>query len=257
MPAIQIILHPTDFSDHSRYAFQTACSLARDYNARLILLYVAAPCVAPLSAEPPPDPLQPAESQDVLKGGFPWPQPADPKIVVEHRVAEGDAQSEILSLATALKCDLIVMGTHGRTGLGRLLTGSVAEDVLRKAACPVLLVRSSLPETLPVQAQPLAKPAEIVDIRPLGKALTTAKTETLAKVDECEISRAIVPAGQNVSVKTGKGMLVVECVEGRVAFTASGKTQSLGAGTFLYLPAGEFCSAKGIDESSILLMIQL
>jgi nucleotide-binding universal stress UspA family protein len=56
----------------------------------------------------------------------------------EHRLAEGDAAAEIVRVADEIKADLVVMGTHGRTGLGRLLMGSVAEQVVRKAPCPVL-----------------------------------------------------------------------------------------------------------------------
>jgi nucleotide-binding universal stress UspA family protein len=142
MPSIQTILHPTDFSDNSQYAFQMACSLAKDHKASLILFHVIPPLVAPILPDPAPNPLQPAEAQECLRWWqFAWPQPPDANIRVEHRVAEGNAPKEILRLAQALRCHLIVMGTHGRTGLDRLLTGSVAEEVLRKAPCPVLVVR--------------------------------------------------------------------------------------------------------------------
>jgi nucleotide-binding universal stress UspA family protein len=71
--------------------------------------------------------------------------PADPAVHVEHRLKEGAPATEILRTARALECDLIVMGTHGRTGVGRLLMGSVAEEVLRKAPCPVLTVKTAIP----------------------------------------------------------------------------------------------------------------
>jgi nucleotide-binding universal stress UspA family protein len=58
-------------------------------------------------------------------------------------------------VAEEIPCELIVMGTHGRTGLGRLLTGSVAEQVLRRAACPVLTARMSFPEAAPVSGGPI------------------------------------------------------------------------------------------------------
>jgi nucleotide-binding universal stress UspA family protein len=61
---------------------------------------------------------------------------------LEHRLVEGDAATVILQVATEIKCDLIVMGTHGRTGLSRLLMGSVAEQVVRNASCPVLTVKT-------------------------------------------------------------------------------------------------------------------
>jgi nucleotide-binding universal stress UspA family protein len=147
MPSIRTILHPTDFSENSRYAFQTACSLARDHDARLVLLHVMVPASAPLIDAPATDSSRSTESQEALKGRFPWPLPLDSDIVVEHRAAEGDPIEEILRMAKSLQCDMIVMGTHGRTGLRRLLTGSVAEEVLRRASCPVLAVRPPFPES--------------------------------------------------------------------------------------------------------------
>jgi nucleotide-binding universal stress UspA family protein len=70
--------------------------------------------------------------------------PPDPKVQLERRLVEGDAAPEILHQAGEVKAGLIVMGTHGRTGLGRLLMGSVAEHVVRKATCPVLTVKAPL-----------------------------------------------------------------------------------------------------------------
>ena len=67
-------------------------------------------------------------------------------VPIEHRLEEGDPTTEILRVAEEAKSDLIVMNTHGRTGVGRLVLGSVAEHVLRKAPCPVLIVRVTLPE---------------------------------------------------------------------------------------------------------------
>ena len=60
---------------------------------------------------------------------------------MEHRLAEGDAATETLRLALVEQCDVIVMGTRGKSGLGRLLIGSVAEEVLREATCQVLVVK--------------------------------------------------------------------------------------------------------------------
>jgi nucleotide-binding universal stress UspA family protein/quercetin dioxygenase-like cupin family protein len=257
MPAIQTILHPSDFSDSSRYAFQMACLLAKENKARLILLHVIPPSVDPLSTEPPPNPLQPAESQESLKGRLDWPQPPDSDVRVEHRVAEGDAPAEILRLAQALPCDLIVMGTHGRTGLSRLLAGSVAEEVLRNAVCPVLAVRTPLRAAPATEADFLAKPGDIVDVRPLGTTLAAAKTKTLAKTDNLEVIRLIVPAGKDIPEHKAKGALVVHCLEGQVAFTAMGQTQSLQAGELLHLPPGESHSVRGLRDASLLLTIFL
>jgi nucleotide-binding universal stress UspA family protein len=77
---------------------------------------------------------------------------------VEHRLEEGEPAAQILRVAKETKAGLIVMGTHGRTGLERILLGSVAEKVLRKAVCPVLTVR------IPILAE-ATKPVEL----PSGK----------------------------------------------------------------------------------------
>jgi nucleotide-binding universal stress UspA family protein len=145
MLTVRTILHPTDFSEHSKLAFRLARSLARDYGARLIVLHVA---------EPPPGAvgervftLPPPLDLEALRQRLQKLKPRDPKIPVEHRVVEGLADTEILKAAEATKCDVIVLGTHGRTGLDRLLMGSVAEQVLRGAPCPVVTVKTPLPAT--------------------------------------------------------------------------------------------------------------
>jgi nucleotide-binding universal stress UspA family protein len=79
---------------------------------------------------------------------------------VAHHLVRGDPAAEIVRLARKAKCDLIVMGSHGRTGLQRLLMGSVAEEVARNAHCPVLTVRNGTREML----QPAA--IKNVDMKP-------------------------------------------------------------------------------------------
>jgi nucleotide-binding universal stress UspA family protein len=151
MLAIRTILHPTDFSKHSQYALGLACALARDYGARLVVLHVVtAPTVIYGEGVVPPDMDElRAEAQEQLDG-IPLPR-AD--IRAERRLEEGDAVETTLRVAQEVRADLIAMGTHGRTGILRLLMGSVAEQVLRKATCPVLTVRTPFPETVP-EAQP-------------------------------------------------------------------------------------------------------
>jgi nucleotide-binding universal stress UspA family protein/quercetin dioxygenase-like cupin family protein len=254
MPSIQTILHPTDFSENSRYAFQTACALARPNQATLLVLHVMMPSVSPVFQPPPPDPSRSAESQESL-APLPWPEPSDPQTRVEHRVAEGDPAEEILRLAEELRCDLVVMGTHGRTGLGRFLTGSVAEEVLRKAVCPVLVVKTPLRATPEVERETTAKPGERIDVKPLGTALGSARTRRLVRSAPVEVVRLIVRAGQVIPEHTSQGEILVQCLEGRVAFTALGKTQTLEAGTLVYLPAGEPHALQGIENASLLLTI--
>jgi nucleotide-binding universal stress UspA family protein/quercetin dioxygenase-like cupin family protein len=256
MSSIQTILHPTDFSDNSDYAFRTACSLAKDHKACLVLFHVVPPLVAPIMTEPAPNPMVSAESQDcVRRWHFVWPEPPDPSVRVEHRVAEGIASKEILRMAQELKCDLIVMGTHGRTGLDRLLTGSVAEEVLRKAVCPVLVVRMPPPQKDTPQAEEWARPGDIINVRPLGAALAAAKTKALAKADGLQIIRLIIPAGKEIQEHKTNASLVVQCLEGCVNFTALRKTQPLLAGELLYLPKGEPHAIKGVEDASLLVSV--
>jgi nucleotide-binding universal stress UspA family protein len=154
MLPIRTILHATDFSAHSRAAFEVACGLARDYGARLVVCHVVAPPVATLggmqSVPPLPEEYGRREAEEELyrlhaPGG---------DVRVERRLRQGDAAAEILFLAEEIPCDVIVLGTYGRTGVGRLLLGSVAEHVLRKAPCPVLTVKHRVPAgAAPFQAR--------------------------------------------------------------------------------------------------------
>lgn len=139
MLPLRTILHPTDFSAPSRQAFQLAWSLARDHGAKLIVLHVAPPLVvygefgAITRTEMELDHLR--KELGEIRG-------PDASVPLEHCLEEGEASSHILHIAKEKACDLIVMGTHGRTGLSRWLLGSVAEHVMRRAPCPVLTVKA-------------------------------------------------------------------------------------------------------------------
>jgi nucleotide-binding universal stress UspA family protein len=145
MLTIKNILHPTDFSENADFAFRLACPLAWDYNARLVVLHVAAPPPIVGYAEGIV-PIEPPVSYDAIRAKLHEVRAAKLPIAVEHRLTEGDAATEILATAKEMHCDLIVIGTHGRTGLSRLLMGSVAEQVLRRADCPVVTVRRPSPK---------------------------------------------------------------------------------------------------------------
>jgi nucleotide-binding universal stress UspA family protein len=141
---IRTILHPTDFSEPSRYAFQVACALTKDHGGRLLVLHAgAAPVVALTDGVVVPLDLESYKA--LMTAQLHEVRPADPQVRVEHRLELGpDPVTEILRVAEGEHCDLIVMGTHGRTGLRRILMGSVAENVMRRAPCPVLTVRGPL-----------------------------------------------------------------------------------------------------------------
>jgi nucleotide-binding universal stress UspA family protein len=143
MLPIRTILHPTDFSERSCCALQLAAALARDHGARLLLLHVGElPSMAYGEAVLV---LDRAAYITELHSKLEQVAVALPPDHVERRVALGDAVTEIVAVAEEAPCDLIVMGTHGRTGLRRALLGSVAEQVLRRAPCPVLTVKTPFP----------------------------------------------------------------------------------------------------------------
>ncbi len=141
MLSINRILVPIDWAELSNRAFHLAASLARDHNAELVVLNVV-----PLPAEmygPPSECYL-----DHLLVELHRLRPNDPNTRVQYLLAEGFPAPEILRVAREAQCDLIVMGTHGRTGLNRFVMGSVAEEVLRLARCLVLTVTCNVPANL-------------------------------------------------------------------------------------------------------------
>ena len=144
MLTIRAILVAADFSACSEDAFRVARALARDYRARLIVLHVATPPPFITPGELQRALQRPDGYRAELEGRLRLVYAVDSPGSVEYRVQDGDPAVEILGVAREAGCDLIVMGTHGRTGLDRLLMGSVAEQVVRKAPCPVLTVKIPL-----------------------------------------------------------------------------------------------------------------
>ena len=141
------ILVPIDFSDHSRKALQYALPFAEKYGAKIILLHVVEPRVYPENYF---DVIIPAEMEQVnmelaataRKQLGEWRrQEIDPKIAADSIVRIGKPYAEIINTAKELDIDLIVIATHGYTGLKHVVLGSTAERVVRHAVCPVLTVR--------------------------------------------------------------------------------------------------------------------
>jgi nucleotide-binding universal stress UspA family protein len=135
---IKNILHPTDFSPGAGAAFEAACSLAERYGASILVLHVAVPPIAGQSGLLPP----PQGDWAALEERLAQIQPENKTVRVIHRMELGMPAAEIVRLAGETHPELIVMGTHGRTGFRRLMMGSVAEEVVRKAPCSVLAVKS-------------------------------------------------------------------------------------------------------------------
>lgn len=157
MIEIRRILCPIDFSDFSRRALDHAVAIADWYESTITLLHVSA--IAQVVAYAPGSAMLPSavltgEDRDALLASMKRFADAEAgsRIPVEFEISEGHAAACILARAAAMPADLIVMGTHGRSGFERLMLGSVTEKVLRKAACPVLSVPRHAPEAVPAPA---------------------------------------------------------------------------------------------------------
>lgn len=154
MTEIKRILCPIDFSDHSRHALDHAVAIARWYDSTITLLHVCT--VIPVAAYAPGTPILPSAvltpaDRDELRASmkrFAEDEGAG-DVPVEMEVLEGNTVAEILLAADRLKSDLLVMGTHGRSGFERLVLGSATEKVLRKATCPVLSVPRGVKDAVP------------------------------------------------------------------------------------------------------------
>jgi universal stress protein A len=155
MLSIRTILHPTDYSECSQGAFRLSCSLARDYGARLFLLHVIPPPLLVDGGDPVAG-MVITEFLDEQRQRLEQMRPPEPQLEVAHRLTRGDPATEILRVSQEVNCDMIVMGTHGATGLKRVLMGSVAEGVAREARCPVVIVKKPF---RPVES-PRAPPVE-------------------------------------------------------------------------------------------------
>ncbi len=134
------ILIPIDFSRASEAAIQVATPLACDSGAKLIIAHVEQPLVPYGGGE-----IYSADILDThtraLKMALENVKPIDPRVACTHRLLSGDPAGEIVRLAQEENVDMIITSTHGRTGISHALLGSVAENIVRRAPCPVLTLR--------------------------------------------------------------------------------------------------------------------
>ena len=132
----------TDFSHESKKAFPYALALARKFEASLILLYVV-PAHLPAELSHIGIVLEEARLLEEAREHLPRFRQAelDPHLHVDALVLNGGPAHEICRTAETQAADLIVMATHGHTGLKHFMLGSVTENVVRHAPCPVLVVR--------------------------------------------------------------------------------------------------------------------
>jgi nucleotide-binding universal stress UspA family protein len=136
------ILHPTDYTKHSEPALRTAAEFAHDHAAELVILHVVetlGPENLPygeVAAHPQPEAYRKRLWEEIHKVQLPHPVTH-----VVYVLSEEDPVTAILRTAEELHCDLIVLGSHGVTGWRRWFVSSVAEEVVRRADCPVLVVK--------------------------------------------------------------------------------------------------------------------
>ena len=144
------ILFPTDFSTMGQAALELATALARERGAKLLIAHVEEPPMAYGGGELYYGIEEPNREQ--LQKMLTEVLPTDTAVGYEHRLVIGSPATAIVYLAEKENVSMIVMPTHGRTGLTRMLMGSVAEEVVRKAKCPVLTVKAA-PAPKPAQKQ--------------------------------------------------------------------------------------------------------
>lgn len=137
---VKKILLATDFSDQSDAALQMATALARDSGATLLIAHTVE--LAPVGADRGfGGYVAEGEVAEIARVQLEALAPSDSRVGYSHKLLEGAPAEAIVQYADEEGADLIVIGSHGRTGFTRLLLGSVAEAVVRHAKCPVLTVK--------------------------------------------------------------------------------------------------------------------
>jgi len=164
---VRTVLVTTDFSDTAREAFQPAWLLAEKFGAALIVAYVEEDRVTPMTVEYTAVGLNDILREQAARTGAQLKEFTSECLGdgcgVELKIATGTPHVEIIRLASECRADLIVMATHGRGGVAHALLGSTTERVLRRAPCPVFVVRAraaqegvGLPDVDELDAEPSA-----------------------------------------------------------------------------------------------------
>lgn len=145
MLPVRRILFPTDFSEHAEYAWSYTLTIAQQFGAEVHLLHVVAPpprLTEAYAVNFDPEKMVKAQTDEANAAMDRQVEAAKDRRLMFHReVRVGVDFREIIDYAAKHEIGLIVMATHGRTGLAHVLLGSVAERVVRKAPCPVLTIK--------------------------------------------------------------------------------------------------------------------
>ena len=193
MIEIRRILCPIDFSEHSRHALRRAVEVARWYHSNLTVLHVVSQLATP---DAPGVPLTDADRDGLLAEMRCIAGEVPPEVQVAFVLRQAsDVRNEILSLARSLMSDLLVIGSHGRSGFERLLLGSVTEKVVRKSPCPVMVV--------PAQTATAAGPGLIRSGRP----------RVICAVDFSDASLAALEYAVSLSEEADADLLLLHSIE--------------------------------------------
>jgi universal stress protein A len=142
----QLILVPVDFTPISDAALEAATTLARGSGGKLLIVHVHEPQVLAESMEYVY--AYPELTANEMGKKLATVVPFESGVPYEHRLLSGTPVDGILGIAESEHVDVIVLGTHGRRGISRVLMGSVAEAVVRRAKCPVMAVKADAPTTV-------------------------------------------------------------------------------------------------------------
>lgn len=153
---IQKVLFPTDCSENTEDALAYAIEISKKFNARLLILNVTSELEIYggdneyLSPENYKKMVEAADAESKQQLNDYWDKFEESDLEVELIQIKGDPFKEIVLFAQDNKMDIIVMGTHGRTGIQHIMMGSVAEKIVRYAPIPVLTVKNKKHEYVPV-----------------------------------------------------------------------------------------------------------
>ena len=214
MARFRQILCPIDFSDFSRHSLSHARAIAGQHASTLTLLHVCPLTAVPYALGLPVVPVSVPTAVDlraVVESMRHFARTdVGPSVATQFEIGEGDVASEILDRAAAMPSDLIVMGTHGRSGLDRLVLGSVTEKVIRKATCPVLTV-----------------PPPMEDVAP------AAFTRILCAIDFSDTSLRALEYAVSLKQDTGAHLTLVHVVEVSPAPAVGGDLEERTLGAYV------------------------
>jgi nucleotide-binding universal stress UspA family protein len=194
MLTIRRVLFPTDFSEAAARAFPQAAFLADWHDAELHVVNVTEPSTSPDNGPKPDLPVPLDTLTDWLGRTAPESGPRlDELSIVQTQVESGMPAERLVAYVEDRDVDLVVMGTHGRRGIRRMLLGSVTEEVVRKASCPVLTVRTDAPDAPRKAVRRILVPVDFSDAAETAVAHANEIAQTYgAEIDLLHVIEEVV-----------------------------------------------------------------